>query len=115
MVQLPLVPARRWLAGASTPGCLWGSAWGHRQQNSKEKAWVPMVGCQAVQKGQCRVSVRGILPPDKVKCRVSQLPQAAAGLSPPGRRGRLALLHPSSRGGGQAASAAAGVLLPAGK
>lgn len=112
MVQLPLVPARRWLAGASTPGCPWGSTWGHRQQKNKEKAWVPMAGCQA---GQCRVPVRGFLPPDKVKCRVSQLPQAAAGLSPPGRRGRLAPLRPSSPGGGQAASAAAAVLLPADK
>lgn len=71
MVHLPLVPARPWMAGATAPGCLRGSTWGHCRRNSKGKAWISVAGCQAVQKVQCRVSNRGFLPPDKVRNGVS--------------------------------------------
>lgn len=55
-------------------------------------------GGMSVQKEQCRVSDRGFLPPDKARHRVSHVPWAAAGLSSPGRRARLAPLCRSSLG-----------------
>lgn len=90
MVQLLLVPQ---LAGA-----LCQAALGDTGDTDPGTARDRLQKCQAVQKEQCKVSDSVFLPAAEGRYRMSRVPWAAASLSSPGRRGRLALLCQSSLG-----------------
>lgn len=91
-----LVPCVR-LAGALCQAAL-GQHRGTPTLQQPGAGWGCRLGCQAVQKEQCKVSDSVFLPPDEARHRMSRVPWAAASLSSPGRRARLALLCQSSLG-----------------
>lgn len=90
----PAGPRAGW---CPVPGCS-GAARGARTPEQRGAGSGCRLGCQAAQKEQRKVSDSVFLPPDEVRYRMSRVPWAAASLSSPGRRGRLALLCQSSLG-----------------